>query len=126
MNMTEYLENAILNETLRATNYTPPTTVYLSLHSTESTDTTAGTELTGNGYSRKAITFGAPSGGVCSNTNAITFTTSGNTWAKAISAGIYTAATGGNMLYWSAMPPKTVALNRAVTFEIGSITVSID
>lgn len=126
MSMTNYLENAILEATLKNVGYTSPATVYLSLHSTANTDAAAGTELSGNGYSRQAITFSNASGGVIQNTAAVTFTTTGADWTRAVSVGIYDASSGGNMLYWSAIVPKTVKSGKPVTFAIGDIKITID
>ncbi len=61
--MSNYLENALVNVTLRATSYTAPTTVYLALYSNDPTDADTGTEISGTNYARQSITFGAPSNG---------------------------------------------------------------
>ena len=42
--MSNYLENALINATLRNTGYTSPTTVYLALYTTDPTDADAGDE----------------------------------------------------------------------------------
>lgn len=125
MSMTNYLENKILEATLKNVSYTSPATVYLSLHSTANTDAAAGTELSGNGYARQAITFGSASAGVISNTSAVTFTPTGD-WTRAVSAGIYDAGSGGNQLYWSAIVPKTNKVGKTITFAVGDIKITID
>ncbi len=43
--MSNYLENALINVTLRATAYTAPTTVYLALYTSDPTDADTGTEV---------------------------------------------------------------------------------
>lgn len=127
MSMTNYLENKILEATLKNISYASPSTVYLSLHSTANTDAAAGTELSfTNGYGRNAITFGSASNGTIQNTSAVTFTTTGSDWTRAVSVGIYDSSTGGNMLYWSSIVPKTVKSGKPVTFAIGDIKVTID
>ena len=55
--ISNYLENALLNATLRNTTYTSPATVYAALFTTDPTDDGSGTECTGSGYARKAITL---------------------------------------------------------------------
>ena len=59
-----YLENALINAVLRNTSYTSPTTVYVSLYTTDPTDADSGTEVSGGLYARTAVTFGAPSNDV--------------------------------------------------------------
>ena len=62
--ISNYLEAAIINATLRNTTYTSPATVYVSLWTTDPTDAGSGTEVSGGSYARTAVTFGAPSGAV--------------------------------------------------------------
>ena len=60
--MSNYLENALINATLRATTYTSPATVYVALFTTDPTDANSGTEVTGGGYARTAVSFATASG----------------------------------------------------------------
>jgi len=62
--MSNYLENALINATLRNTTYTSVATVYVSLWTSDPTDAGSGTEVSGGSYARTAVTFGAPSNGV--------------------------------------------------------------
>ena len=62
--MSNYLENALINATLRNTSYTSPTTVYMGLYTSDPTDANTGTEVSGGSYTRMAVTMGAPSNGV--------------------------------------------------------------
>ena len=71
--MSNYLENALINATLRNTSYTSPTTTYLALYTSDPTDADTGTEITGGSYVRQAITFGAPSNGTSTNSAAVEF-----------------------------------------------------
>lgn len=111
-----YAINAMLNVLLRNTAYTAPTTVYLGLLN-------GTTEATGGSYARQAITFGAPSGGVVTSTNAQNFT---NMPAMTVSnLGIYDAATAGNQLYnTTATASKTTNTGDTVTVAIGAVTVT--
>ena len=45
--MSNYLEDALINATLRATTFTSPATVYVSLHTADPTDAGTGTEVSG-------------------------------------------------------------------------------
>ena len=71
----DYLENALINAVLRNTSYTSPATVYVALFTSDPTDAGTGTELSGNGYARTAVTFGSPSNGVTTNSADVTFPT---------------------------------------------------
>ena len=125
--MTTYLENTVLNATLTATTYTSPANVYMALYSTVNSQTTPGTELTGNGYSRQLIPFGnAASGGIMQNTGNVTFTASGGDWTAAVSAAIMDSSSSGNMLYFNnAMPAQTVLNGQSLTYQTGQITITI-
>jgi hypothetical protein len=70
-----YLENALINAVLRNTTYTSPATVYVSLYTSDPTDADSGTEVSGGSYARTAVTFGAPSNGVSTNSADVTFPT---------------------------------------------------
>ncbi len=52
--MSNYLENALINATLRNTSYTSPTTVYVALYTSDPTDADSGTECSGTSYARQA------------------------------------------------------------------------
>ena len=97
--MSNYLENALINVTLRATSYTAPTTVYVALFTTDPTDAGTGTEVTGGSYARTAVTFSAPSNGVTSNNADVTFPTCTASWGIVTHLGLYDASTSGNLLY---------------------------
>lgn len=51
--MSNYLENALINATLRNTSYTSPATVYLALYTSDPTDADSGTEVSGTPMSVK-------------------------------------------------------------------------
>ena len=53
--MSNHLENALINAVLRNTSYTSPTTTYLALYTSDPTDADTGTEITGGSYVRQAI-----------------------------------------------------------------------
>lgn len=122
--LSDYLENALINGVLRNSTYTPPTTVYLALFTTPTTDAGGGTEVTGGGYARGAITFGAPTGGVSYNTNTVSFTNM--PVATVTHLAIMDAATGGNMLFHGALTTqRTTALADSITFAPGALTATL-
>lgn len=96
----DYLENKLLDHTLKNTAYTSPTTVYAALFTTIPTDASPGTEVSGGSYARQAITFGSASGGSSSNSVAVTFPAATGAWGAIVAFAIFDASTVGNMLYW--------------------------
>lgn len=124
--MSNYLENALINATLRNTGYTSPTTVYLALYTSDPTDADTGTEVTGNGYARQSITFGSPSNGVSTNTAAIEFPQATGSWGTVAYIGIRDASTAGNLLYHTALDAsKTIATGDVFKVAIGSLSVTL-
>ena len=66
--MSDYLELKVLDHVLGTTSYTMPSAVYLGLSTGSFGDDNSGTELTGNNYSRKVITFASAASGTTSMT----------------------------------------------------------
>jgi len=121
-----YLENALINATLRNTSYTSPSVVYLGLYTSDPTDADTGTEVSGGSYARQAITFGAPSNGVTTNTAAIEFPQATGNWGTVGWIGIEDALTGGNLLYHSPLDAsKAIATGDIFKIAIGSLSVTL-
>ena len=78
--ISNFLENAIINATLRNTTYTSPATVYVGLFTSDPTDAGSGTEVSGGSYARTAVTFGAPSNGTSTNSAAVEFPQATGSW----------------------------------------------
>lgn len=124
--ISNYLENALINATLRNTSYTSPATVYLALYTSDPTDADTGTECSGSGYARQAITFGAPSNGASTNSAAIEFAQAGNSWGTITHIGVRDALTTGNLLYHSPLDAsKTIATGDVFRVAIGSLSVTL-
>lgn len=124
--MSNYLENALINATLRNTSYTSPSVVYLGLYTSDPTDADTGTEVSGGSYARQAITFGAPSNGVTTNSAAIEFPQATGNWGTVGWIGIEDAITGGNLLYHSPLDAsKAIATGDIFKIAIGSLSVTL-
>ena len=121
-----YLENALINATLRNTAYTSPTNVYTALFLTDPTEAGTGTEVTGSGYSRKIATFNAPSNGVTQNSANIEFNQANATWGSVGWVGLYDALTGGNLLYHkSLVATKIIETGDVFRIQTGDLTVTL-
>jgi hypothetical protein len=124
--MSNYLENALINATLRNTTYTSPATVYAALFTSDPTDAGSGTEVTGGSYTRKAITFGAPSNGVSTNSAAVEFDAATANWGTITHFGIYDASSSGNLLYHGALTTsKAIDSGDVFKFASGNISVTL-
>ena len=124
--MSNYLENALINATLRNTSYTSPTTIYAALFTSDPTDAGTGTEVSGGSYSRKAITFGAPSNGASTNSAAVEFDQATASWGTVTHFGIYDASTSGNLLYHGALTAsKAIDTGDVFKFATSSVTVTL-
>lgn len=124
--MSNYLENALVNATLRNTSYTSPTTVYVGLYTSDPTDANTGTEVSGGSYARQAATFGAPSNGVSTTTADITFPQCTSTWGTVSHIGILDALTTGNLLYHTPLDAsKTIETGDLFKIASGSLTVTL-
>ena len=95
-----WLEDQILNITLRGQAWTTIPAPYVALFTTDPTDAGTGTEVTGGAYARQAGTFDAPSTpGTTQNSAVVQFPTATEDWGTVTHVGIYDAVTGGNLLY---------------------------
>ena len=121
-----YLENALINVTLRATSYTAPTTVYVALYTSDPTDADTGTECSGTSYARQSVTFSSPSNGATSNSAAVEFPQAGGSWGTITHIGLRDASTAGNLLYHTALDAsKTIATGDVFRIATGSLSVTL-
>jgi len=124
--MSNFLENALINATLRNTTYTSVATVYVSLWTSDPTDAGSGTEVSGGSYARTAVTFAAPSNGVTTNSADVTFPTATASWGTVGWIGINDAATSGNLLYHTALDTsKTIDSGDIFKISTGNLSVTL-
>ena len=121
----DYLEDAVLDHVFRNVALTSPTTVYLALFTVAPTDAGGGTEVSGAGYARQAITFGAASGGVMNNSVAVSFTASGGNYGDVLAVGIFDALTVGNLLAWDGITSATINDGDTLNFDTSNITLTL-
>lgn len=127
MAMSQYLANKLLDHTVGNVAYTAPATVYMALSTAAITSTGSPTEPVGNGYSRSSVAFAtAAANAVIENSAAVTFTATGSNWTPVVSAAIMDASTGGNVLYYNAIPPRTVLAGTSLEFAIDRIRLEIE
>lgn len=105
-------------------------TNYLALFLTNPTASGSGTELSGGGYARKIITFGAPSltGGkqTCTNSAEVTFENFTADIGTVAYWGIYDATTGGNLKWYGAFDQsKVIETGDSIVIPIGNFAASL-
>lgn len=124
--MSNYLENALLNAVLRNTSYTSPSTVFVALYTSDPTDAGSGTEVSGGSYARKSVTFGEPSNGVAASNAAVEFDQATATWGTVGYIGLMDAVTTGNLLFHTALTTaKTIEAGDIFKIASGSLTVTL-
>jgi hypothetical protein len=140
--MTNYLENKLVDHLFRAQSLAAPTSLHVSLHTADPTDTGGSEVAAGNGYARAAVTSSlanwagtqsagstlasSGTGGQTSNNGVINFPTPTNTgWGTVTHFAIWDAATSGNpLLYGALTTSKTINGGDAVSFAAGTLTVT--
>jgi len=124
-NLSNYLENKILDHFLGTTTYTKPTTVYVALYTAAPSDAGGGTEATGGSYARQVATFSAASSGATSNATNVDFASMPA--ATIVAIGVHDAITSGNLLVWGTLSSNK-ALDAGDTLRIatGDLDISID
>ena len=123
----DYTENLVLTWLFTNSSATRPTAWYVGLFTAAPSDTGGGTEVTGNAYAR--VVTGTISGSgtatTFSNAAAIEFAAaSGGNWGTIGWAGVFDAATGGNLLAWAPLTTSRV-INDGDVFRIPATSLTI-
>jgi hypothetical protein len=122
--MSNHLENALINATLRNTSYTSPATIYVALYTSDPTDANTGTEVSGGSYARTSVTFAAPSNGVSLSNADCTFPQATANWGTIGWIGLMDALTSGNLLYHTALDASKI-IESGDIFKIASGSLSV-
>jgi len=126
---TDYTENLVLNWLLTTNSATRPTAWYVGLFTAAPSDTGGGTEVSGNGYARKATGTMTITGTTTTATNAAAIefaAASGGNWGTLTHAAIFDALTTGNMLAWAPLTTSRT-INDGDVFRVpaSSLTVTL-
>ena len=126
--LSDYAEKLLLDWSMTTGSATRPTEWYVALYTVAPSDSGGGTEVSGSGYAREAVTFDAADtpGGTTSNTGAVSFTASGGSFGTVVAIGIFDAVTSGNLLWHGTMTAsKTVDDGDTLEFSIGNIDLTL-
>ena len=126
MSQSDYAEAASLDFWYNATG-TPPPIIYIALFNVAPTDAGGGTEVSGTGYLRAAVTAGftvATGPGTATNNVDIVFPLVGaGAWGTINAFASFDSQTpGGNMIdYGNVTTPRTPIAGEVVQFGIGDL-----
>lgn len=141
--MSDYLENKLVDLVFRGGSFTPPATVYVAALTAAPNDSGGGTEVTGSGYARVAVSADAAhwkstqgdtsatstgNSGTTTNVLDIVFPTPGGAWGTITHVEIYDALTGGNLLFFGILGTARTVTDSGtpLSFPAGSLAIQFD
>lgn len=130
--MSNYLANKLLNFMFNGAAFTPPATLYISLHTATLTAAGAGTEVSGGDYARQAITpnvtnFPTTTTREIKNAIAVGYPVAAAPWGTTIFFGIWDALSGGNLLWYGEVDPsKTIGIGDALSIPINLLKFQLN
>ena len=126
MSFSDTYETHVLTYLFTATSVTRPTAWYVGLQTSSNTDGTPGTEVSGNGYVRKAVTL-TVSGNLATNGGDLEWSAATGNWGTVTSLAVYDAETGGNQIAHSDLTaPKVVATGDVFRIPAGLLDINLD
>lgn len=122
-----FAANGLLGLTLRGDTFSSPAAVYLGWFTTPPSADGTGTEVTGGGYARQAVTFDPATDGNITSAAAVTWTALHSGSDQMLAGwGIWDAATAGNLLAFGRTPSLVIPLGAPVNVPAAAITISSD
>lgn len=114
---TDATENSLLNYMFGQTSYTPPATWYVGLFTAAPTDAGGGTEVSGGGYARVALSnnttvFPVTTTAEKTLASSASFPEATANWGTIVAVGYFTASTGGVLAAWAPVSPS-IQINQA-------------
>jgi hypothetical protein len=125
-----YLSNKVLDKIFGRTDFTPAATLYLALYSVApASDGSGGTELTGHGYARAAVTNNTtnfPNAASRQKLNGAAigpFVNNGTgDWLPAVAWKLLDASSGGNVYTFGLVSPAVTITNfQSRSFDVGDL-----
>ena len=126
--MSDFVENATINQVLRGVAYPGGSTIHVALFTTPTDDAGGGTEVFGGGYQRTVVaSFDPPTAGTTTSSSTTIFPTATGNWGTLTHFALFDAQVGGNMLYHGELTaPKTTNAGDSFVLSPGNITISHD
>jgi hypothetical protein len=125
--LSNYLEDKLLDHVLRNVSYTSPTTVYVGLYTSDPQDDNSGTEVSGGSYARQILNVTTASGGVVTSDADVTFPQATGNWGTITHIGLLDALTSGNLLMHTPLTTsKTIETGDILKIPVGNLTAELD
>jgi hypothetical protein len=126
MSFTNTLETRVLQWALTNGSPTRPTAWYVGLFTAAPGEAGGGTEVSGNAYVRKDVTF-TVSGDTATNSAAIEWPTATGSWGTITHVAVFDALTAGNMLVYAALASsKTISTGDVLRIPLGDLDVTLN
>lgn len=126
MSLTNTFETTTLTWLFTAGSATRPTAWYLGLFTSDPGESGAGTEVSGGGYVREAVTF-TVSGNTATNSGSIEWDAATASWGTVTHIAIMDAASGGNMIASNALTTsKAIGIDDIIRVPAGDLDITLD
>ena len=125
--LSNYLENKLLDHVLRNVSYTSPTTVYVGLFTSDPTDDNTGTEVSGGSYARQILSVTTASGGIVTSSADVTFPQATGSWGTVSHIGLLDSLTSGNLLMHTPLTTsRAIESGDILKISTGNLTAALD
>lgn len=126
--LSDYLEDKVINWIRGTSMGSPPSTIYLALFTSPTTDAGGGTEVVDGSYVRMAVTLAAPSPpGVTTNSGTVTYPVATADWGLLTHAAVYDASSGGNLLlHGPILVPQTILTDNQLVLNPGAMNLVLN
>ena len=126
MSFSNTFETTVLTWVFATGSATRPTAWHIALYTGAPSDTGGGTEVSGGGYGRQAVTF-TISGNTASNNAAIEWDTATSGYGTVTHVGVFDAATSGNLIAYAALTTsKTIDTGDVFRLPSGDLDITLD
>jgi len=126
MSFTNDLETRVLQWALTNGSPTRPTAWYVGLFTAAPGEAGGGTEISGSGYARQAVTF-TVSGNLATNSAAIEWPTATGSWGTITHIAVFDALTTGNMLVYATLTAsKSISTGDVLRIPAGDLDVTLN
>jgi hypothetical protein len=125
--LSNFLENKLLDHVLRNVSYTSPTTVYVGLFTADPTDAGTGTEVSGGSYARQILSVTTATGGIVTSSADVTFPQATGSWGTISHIGVLDALSSGNLLMHTPLTTsRLIESGDILKISTGNLTASLD
>ena len=126
MSFSDTFETTVLTWVFTTSSATRPTEWHIALYTASPSDPGGGTEVSGGGYARQAVTF-TVSGNTASNTAAIEWPVATSGYGTVTDVGVFDASSGGNLIAYAALTTsKAIDTGDVFRLPAGDLDVTLD